>query len=212
MSTSPKDLFARLEPGDLLQIPVSLPISGKQQMAYSTVLRLGPKRELYLTCPNEDPRTSKACCHNPFHWDDEKGVLVDRDGEVPLWYSDGIHRMVGEGAKVAEAYEKVPRLEHLSFDVKLDDNALDAFVASPLFGVISGLVQNGEAGSSETQLSLLLDQLGMPHTAEQLMALVTFLQMYSAKRMVDSAKVSIAILRPSDEKLGADAMSGRACH
>lgn len=193
MSTTPKELMERLEAGDLLQAPITLPIDGTQTFGYATVLRREGD-QIYLTCFTEHGQGTKVCDQNPFRWDDAKNALVNRHGEVPRWYSDGIQRHVRESVKIAEAYAKIPRKEHLKGTVSITDESVEQFANSPMLTVIGGLVQNGEAGGSETQIALLLEQLGMPYNTEQLMALVSYVQMYSTNRLVQQAKMDLALI------------------
>lgn len=80
-----KERLSRLVGGDLLLIP------SLRGMCFSAVLRVGSSGELYLSHVSVKQVAGEAqALSNPFSWDDDVGALVDRDGDVPLWYSSGI--------------------------------------------------------------------------------------------------------------------------
>lgn len=199
MSKTPQDLFAALQPGDLLMVPVTLPSSKEQRTVFAAVLRTGNEGELYLSALGEDRPDSRPNHYNPHRWSGEKNALVDRDGDVPRWYSVDIQLERRGAAKVAEAYTAIPRLEH--FRHPWNDGELKRFLEKdPRATILNGIVANGEAGSVGQQLSFALDVMGVAHDKEQAIGLATFVEHLAARAMLRAAMGGAAIVIDIDRR------------
>jgi hypothetical protein len=195
MSLSMPDLFTNLKAGDLLMIPVELPLSKEKVTAFATVLRVGPEGELYLSCRDEHRATifADACC-NPFRWDPKKGALVDKDGEVPRWYTIDIMLERGGAAREAALYAEVPRLEHMRPELAFTDVEFKRLFLQKddrRAVVLNGLLRNGEAGGLATQLMLALDVLGVQYSQQQAMGITYFMESLKARRTVHAALINL---------------------
>ena len=195
MSLSMQDLFTNLRAGDLLMIPIELPLSKEKVTAFATVLRVGSEGELYLSQRDEHRATvfADGCC-NPFHWDPKKGALIDKDGEVPRWYTVDIALERGGATKEASLYAEVPRLEHMSpehafTDVDFKRRFLDKDDRRAV--MLNGILRNGEAGGLATQLMLALDVLGIQYSQQQAMGITYFMESLKARRTVQAALIKV---------------------
>lgn len=198
MSTSVKALLKSLKPGDMLIIPTALPVSGEPIVCFSAVLRVGEDGEFYISSPSEHRPQAIANEYNPLHWSDSKGALVDCDDDVPRWYSVDIQLERGGADAVAAEYAAVPRADLLKH--KIEDSDMESFIKKdPRYRQISGVVHNGEAGSSLDQLSLTLDLMGVAHTKEQLVGLGCFLQQWHAQRSVRHGLMIAAVQVGGDD-------------
>jgi hypothetical protein len=178
MTTSLKSLFSSLVAGDLLKVYVTPPLIEVATMFNVTVLRVDDEGGLHLSQISHDkPVSVPLTTRNPFHWSDDKGALVDRDGDVPRWYSDNITLDHLGARRAAAEYAAVPRAEHTRHTLQEGDMSalMDSFRNDPRYSKIEGIVNNGEAGSPPDQLSLVLDVMGVDHTQEQLVGLSWFL-------------------------------------
>lgn len=186
-----KERLSRLVGGDLLLIP------SLRGMCFSAVLRVGSSGELYLSHVSVKQVAGEAqALSNPFSWDDDVGALVDRDGDVPLWYSSGIDVEQAGATKQALAYASTPRAENAKYAVSGED--MTAFMNDPRYAALSGIVGNGEAGGMVTQLSLALDLMGKSHTKEELIGLAWFVEHCSMRRAARDALVIAAIAMDSE--------------
>lgn len=202
MSITPKELFASLQAGDLLMIPIVLPDSRQEIMAFAAVLRREGD-QLYLSKRWEQHASDQAdACCNPFHWDNRLGVLVNKEGKMPLWYSVDIQVERGGAPKLAEQYAQVPRVEQCRYEIS-DHDAMAFLKNSAEVNVLRGIVQNGEAGSPATQLALALDVMGVSYTKEQLVGLG-----YFAESMVARSRVNSALLIAISEGMAGDVPMG----
>lgn len=190
MATAPKTLFSSLTAGDMLMVPIRPPLIEKEAMFFVTVLRVDDQGGLYLSRFSDDHpvSTANARC-NPYHWSDDKGVLVDCDGDVPDWYTIDISLERGGAKKAAAEYACVPRAEHLRH--KITEADMKAFESDPRFRTITGISQNGEAGNPAQQLSLVLDLMGVDHNKEQLVGAAWHLLRTVAKSDVQIALISL---------------------
>lgn len=199
MATDPKTLFSSLAAGDMLMVPVKPPLTQKEAMFFVTVLRVDDQGGLYLSrlSDNHPVSVANAPC-NPFRWSDDKGTLVDCDGDVPRWYSVDISLERGGAKEAAAEYAAVPRAEHLRHELTRAD--MEAFESDPRFRMIAGISQNGEAGNPAHQLSLALDLMGVAHTKEQFVGVAWHLLRSTAKSDLQIALISIGdILGDSTE-------------
>lgn len=195
MAITPQQLFASLQPGDLLMIPMSLPSDkGKQITTFSTVLRVGPEGELYLSYPDERRATAQGYPRcNPFRWDPKKAILVDKDGDVPSWYSVDIALERGGAKRQADLYATVPRLEQVKPEHVFDTAAFKRFLSeNPRCAQLDGIVTNGEAGQATWQLSLALDLMGVQYTKEQLLGLSYFMERFESHNKMAAIHVVLA--------------------
>lgn len=165
MKPTPKDVILSLKTGDLLVIPFRHPTFDNVPLVFSSVLRTGEGGEIYLSIITDGMVPIPHAPGNPFRWDDQAGALVDRRGEIPEWYSDGIRVEPGGARKVAEEYARVPRMEQLRFNTSIED--LRPFVQDPRFSLLYGIVRNGEVRNLKDQLLLMLDIVGVECTHEQ---------------------------------------------
>lgn len=194
MSLTPQELFSNLKTGDLLMIPASLPSDkGRQITLLSAVLRTGDDGALYLSQPDEHRALSRAYADlNPFRWDPKKGALVDRDGDVPRWYTVDIALERGGAKESAAKYAAVPRLEHMRPEHVIDDLAFKRFVEKdPLAGQLDGIITNGEAGSPMYQLALALDAMGIGYTRDQAMGLAYFMERFHGRNRMVATLIAI---------------------
>lgn len=189
----------------MLMVPVKLPTSGMETVYYAAVLRVDTEAGLYLSEFSEDQPPSVAnATENPLNWSEEKGTLVDRNGEVPRWYSTNISLERGGAMKAATEYATVPRTEHVRH--KLTDADIEAFMSSLRCPMISGIVANGEVPDKVDQLSLALDVLGVAHTKEQLVGLVWHLEFSRANFEVQIALVTLGKSSSNDSTEGNQSM------
>ncbi len=189
MATEPKSLFTSLDLGDLLMVPITLPASKESLTAFAAVLRLGDNGEFYLGRLSEhrpDPRPGDG---NPYRWSDDKGALVDKEGDVPRWYTVNIQLERRGALKAAQSYTTVPRLGEARHPVS-DDLFKQFMEKDPRHAVLEGIVVNGEAGSPATQLSLALDVMGVPHDEEQAIGLGYFIERLAAQRTIRALIIS----------------------
>lgn len=190
------NLFKSLQPGDVLSIPVTLPIIKESIIIQSVVLRLGANNELYISEPDRDRCISKPFEHNPFHWDDEKNALVDSESNVPKWYSNEIQVERGADLETVERYNKVPRSS--GFFKAPADHLLDEFLKSDLPDILYGIVNNGESGTFAEQISLAFDAMGIKYTEEQFIALSIYITILK-RRMTHCGTITVEI-RSGDEE------------
>lgn len=207
MAITPRELFTTLKAGDLLMIPISLPSDkGKQTTSFVSVLRVGDDGELYLSYPNKDralPHAYRGC--NPFRWDPKKAILVDKDGDVPKWYSVDITLERGGAEKQAAKYATVPRLESMKPEHAFDSAAFEDFLQKdPRCAQLDGIVRNGEAGQATWQLALALDVMGVTYTREQLVGLAYFIECFESHNKMAAIHVVLA------ERNAAAAVAGDA--
>ncbi len=190
MATDSKTLFSSLAAGDMLMVPIKPPLIKQEATHFVTVLRVDDQGGLYLSRFSDDHPVSaaQASC-NPFRWSDEKGTLVDCDGDVPRWYTTDISLERGGAKKAAAEYADVPRAEHSRHQLTRAD--IEAFESDPRFRVIAGISQNGEAGNPPNQLSLVLDLMGIAHTKEQLVGVAWHLLRSQAKSDLHIALISL---------------------
>ncbi len=193
MTIDPKTLFISLVAGDMLMVPIRPPLidkKEKERTCFVTVLRVDDQGGLYLSRFSDDHPVSvaNAPC-NPFRWSDDKGTLVDCDGDVPRWYTIDIALERGGAKKAALEYATVPRAEHLRHQLTRAD--MEAFENDPRFRTIAGISANGEVGNPANQLSLVLDLMGVAHTKEQLVGVAWHLLRTVAKSDVQIALISI---------------------
>ena len=193
MATDPKTLFSSLAAGDMLMVPIRPPLIDKKEKEktyFVTVLRVDDQGGLYLARFSDDHPVSAANAPcNPFRWSDDKGTLVDCDGDVPRWYTVDISLERGGAKKAAAEYAAVPRAEHLRHQLARAD--MEAFESDPRFRTIAGISANGEVGNPANQLSLVLDLMGVYHTKEQLVGVAWHLLRSTAKSDVQIALISI---------------------
>lgn len=195
MSLSMQDLFTNLQAGDLLMIPIELPLSKEKVTAFATVLRVGSEGEFYLSQRDEHRATvwADGCC-NPFRWDPKKGVLVDKEGEVPRWYTVDILLERGGAIKEANLYAEVPRLEHMRPELAFTDADFKRLFIQKddrRAVMLNGILRNGEAGGLATQLMLALDVLGIQYGQQQAMGLTYFMEALKARRTVQAALIKV---------------------
>ncbi len=194
MAISMQELFTTLQAGDLLMIPMELPSDGgKKILTYASVLRVEGE-ELYLSYPDEHRATARAyrAC-NPFRWDARKSILVDKDGDVPRWYSIGICRERGAAVDQAAKYATVPRLKDVKPEHAFDSAAFKDFLhKDPRCSQLDGIVTNGEAGQATWQLSLALDLMGVSYTSEQLVGLAYFMECFESHNKMAAIHVVLA--------------------
>lgn len=194
MAISMQELFTTLQAGDLLMIPMELPSDGgKKILTYASVLRVEGE-ELYLSYPDEHRATARAyrAC-NPFRWDARKSILVDKDGDVPRWYSIGICRERGAAKSQADLYATVPRIEQVKPEHVFDTAAFKRFLKeNPLCAQLDGIVTNGEAGQATWQLSLALDLMGVQYTKDQLLGLSYFMERFESHNKMAAIHVVLA--------------------
>ncbi len=206
MATEPKPLFASLTPGDLLMVPVTLPQSKAQMTVFTAVLRIGEEGEIYLGRLSEHHPDAHPDGGNPYRWSDDKGALVDKDGDVPRWYSVNIQLERRGALKAAQAYATVPRLGE--FRHPFDDDEFKRFMEKDSrHAILDGIVANGEAGSTGIQLSLALDAMGVAHDKEQAVGLSYFIERLVAQVAIRSAMGSAIVIgvgRPEPKAEGAD--------
>lgn len=178
MATKPKDLFTSLAAGDMLEVTTGSPFPNMKEKItlLVAVLRVDNKGGIYLSqCATGQP-VSVPDLYSPFRWSDQNDALIDGDGDVPGWYSHAegnISLEPGGAMEAAAEYAKVPRAENVSHKITFED--LEAYKDDPLWKMISGICQNGEAGNSPNQLSLVLDLMGVNYDRKQLIGLCWFL-------------------------------------
>lgn len=201
MANPMQDLFASLAAGDLLLVPIALPSDGgKQTISFVSVLRVQDGK-LYLSYPDQDQALSIAYQgYNPFLWDDRKNALVDKNGDVPRWYSIHICRERGGAAKQAAAYASVPRYEQVKPELMFSDDAFKRFLRQdPRVAQLDGIVRNGEAGPATWQLALALDVMGVECPQEQLVGLAWFMEMFAARIKSAAIHETLAALHNSQD-------------
>lgn len=166
-----------------------------------TVLRVDDQGGLYLSRFSDahPVPTANAPC-NPFRWSDDKGTLVDCDGDVPRWYTTDISLERGGAKKAAAEYADVPRAEHLRH--KITEADMRAFQNDPRYQQIMGISNNGEAGNPASQLSLVLDVMGVAHTKEQLVGVAWHLLRTVAKSDVQIALILLDLGTAADSAEG----------
>lgn len=166
----PKTQYVSITAGDLLMVPLGPPCIEEEATFHVTVLRIDSQGGIYLSRLSKGNAVSvpNTVC-NPFRWSDEKGALVDCDDDVPFWYNTEIVRVRGGAQAAAAQYAAIPRVELVSCQVTEADHG--AFMDNPLAALITGINQNGEAGSLLDRTSLVLDVLGIPHSQGQLLGL-----------------------------------------
>lgn len=202
MAISMQDLFASLQAGDLLLVPIALPSDGGRQIiSYVSVLRVEGEA-LHLSYPNTRFALATAYKgHNPFRWDPTKNTLVDKNGDVPRWYSIHICRERGGAATQAAVYASVPRLEQVKPEHKFDDAAFRQFLRQdPRVAQLDGIVRNGEAGQATWQLALALDVMGVEYTQEQLVGLAWFIEMLASHQKMVAIHETLASLHDSQDQ------------
>lgn len=197
MTTSPKTLFSSLVAGDLLMVPIRPPLVPTETTFFAAVLRVDDKGRLYLSRFSEHHPVSlpNVSC-NPFRWSDDKGALVDCDGEVPRWYTVDISVERRGAEKAAAEYDRVPRFEHLRHQFTKAD--LEGFMKDPRFALISGIGTNGEAGNPAHQMSLVLDVMGVHCTKEQLVGIAWHLFRTQVKSDTQIALISLGADNDAD--------------
>lgn len=197
-----QELFASLQAGDLLLVPIALPSDGGARIiSYVSVLRVEGEA-LCLSYPNERFALAQAYRgHNPFRWDPMKDALVDKNGDVPRWYSIHICRERGGAAKHAATYASVPRLEHVKPEHVFDDAAFRDFLKNdPRFAQLDGIVRNGEAGQATWQLALALGIMGVEYTKEQLVGLSGFMEILVSHQKMVAIHETLAALHDSQDQ------------
>lgn len=187
MKKNLKRFFAELMPGDGLRVDVivgSQPITARM----SVLRRSGDRSEfIHLAYGLENGWGSRPMPWGPFRWDDEKGVLVDREGDIPPWFTLGELQVDRDAAKEAtERYVRVPREEHVR--VKVDEMALNRIFKSTFMEDIFGIAVNEEAGGFDTQLVLVLELIGVQIDSKQLSLLLIFL---AAHKSIQEAKDAV---------------------
>ena len=189
MATDPKTLFLSLAAGDMLMVPVKSPLMAMDETFFVTVLRVD-QGDIFLSklSDNRPVSVANALC-NPFRFSDSKNALIDRDGDVPRWYTIDISLERGGAQKAAAEYAQVPRAEHLRY--RLTEAEMNAFKSDPRFPLIAGIVQNGEAGNQADQMSLVLDLMGIVYTKEALAGVTWHLLRSQAKFDVQIALISL---------------------
>lgn len=198
MATDLKTLLTSLTPGDLLMIPITLPESKQSLTAFAAVLRIGDDGELYLGRLSEhhpDPRPDGG---NPYRWSDDKGALIDAEGDVPRWYTVNLQLERRGALKAAQTYASVPRLGEARHPIT-DADFKRFMEKDPRHAVLEGIVVNGEAGSPATQLSLALDVMGVPHNQEQASGLGYFIERLAAQRTIRALIISGGEMWPPAE-------------
>ncbi len=189
MAIDPKSLFSSLAAGDLLMVPITLPQSKQSLTVFSAVLRVGDEGELYLGRLSEHHPDARPESCNPYRWSDDKGALVDADGDVPRWYTVNIQLERRGALKVAQTYSTVPRIGE--FRHPYNDGEFKRFLEKdPRHAILEGIAVNGEAGSPAIQLSLALDVMGIPHDKEHAIGLGYFIERLAAQRTIRALLIS----------------------
>lgn len=180
MAAHSKTLFSSLVgailAGDMLIVPIGKPFVEQETAYFATVLRVDSDGWVYLSWFSDDPQhtSTRMAPDGPFRWSDEQLALVDREGDVPIWYTNNISFELRGAQEAAAKYAAVPRIEQLQHSFTGDD--MQGFITSdPRFEVIVGIGTNGEAGNLAEQLSLALNVLDVNHTKEQLVGIACFL-------------------------------------
>lgn len=165
-----KEVVASLVPGDVIQITAA------ETPMRSVVLRRGgvANEEIYLSLFLPGKLCFILHPASPFCWDDTVGGLVDRAQRFGV--SEVTDVFKGTGMDVVREYERVPRKE--ADTRSMDSSDLLMFMTTAEWGKVAcGLVNNGEAGSSDTQMALLLKKIGLEASDEQFTALVSLLEL-----------------------------------
>lgn len=179
MSNKISDLMSGLVPGDVICFSATVG-SGKKIPLQAVVLRRGEdKKGIYLSVPLQDGFSSKPSRYNPFFFWEESCVLVDRIGSI---YTE-ISVEKGIGRDLAAEYEMVPRLKSGTTGISRDE--FFTSMESSRGRIARGLTNNGEAGTPDTQLALMLEALGVDVSQEQFAGLFLFLT-ESVNRAVDT--------------------------
>lgn len=183
-------LFAQLEAGDGLCVTTINDTGATEVIQVSVLRREGDN--LYLAPGRRDGQWGmQPLLQGPFAFDEETGFVYDRDGNIAEWLVyDNLQYEKAVALDAAERYAQIPRLEHVTVTL---DNAILEEMDTQIYHVLAAIIAHGEAGSLDTQLSLTLDMIGLPHTAEQLGALLFFLQAsqdYNYHTMASASMVS----------------------
>lgn len=205
MSKTPREIFTSLKAGDLLEIPCTRHDNQSTFTMLSAVLRVGPEGELYLSHPAEHRATPKAYTgYNPFRWDPKKGVLVDKNGELPRWYTIDIRLERAAATDLAHTYSTVPRLEQLRPEHMVDDEKAGRFIRhDPRHDMLEGIVTNGEAGSPACQLALALDVMGIAVDSAQMPGLGYFMERFAASNRVGAVIIALGDRNAAEAALAA---------
>lgn len=176
-----KSLFASLEAGDLLIVPLNLPGSQEKLTAHAAVLRVGDAGELCLSRLSDERPDSRPETGNPYRWSDREGALVGADGTVPVWYSVNIQLERRGASEVARQYAAVPQFDQCRHRWNtVESKRFEE--TDPRYPVLAGIATHGKAGGLGTQLSLALDVMGVPHDKAQAIGLGLFVEKLAEER------------------------------
>ncbi|MHB8652178.1 MAG: hypothetical protein ACYC8S_03525 [Minisyncoccota bacterium] len=161
-------LVRSLKPGDMIHVMHTC--RGKATLFFCAVLEIeedsAGEKQLFLSLLDSDKPIPVSSSFNPYHWDEKKQAIVDRDGDIFASKEEfvGIER---EGAaETAKIYSQIPRRKDVRVHVTDADIAL--LCRDPLSEVIIHILGTEEAKTIPEMVSLVLDKLNMPHSPHQL--------------------------------------------
>ena len=133
-----------------------------------------PQEELFVSCP---------LVFSPYRWSSEDNAIVDRDGDIPRWYSEHIRVERGANIETPAEYARIPRRKDVKIDVlnaelkefysQRDKKRLDKILMMNF--VLRNQVYARESGSDANAAELLLEIAGIKEYDNDALCLLAML-------------------------------------